>query len=562
MSLNLPHRVSCLKDGLCSNSQVSLMLNSVFRHELLLPSGQTLVLNISIKDASNQVKLKGNNNKEIHQNSSCVPDEQKTNGTLLREHLLNSGHKSKKLSIHRGTSPISDISTSELDIKFCLTSDENLSNRSENISDCSEREISISENPSNNILNILSKKKKNKGVAKLNSGYKCKNFYIQRGTSPISVISNTSDLDIKFRESSDENLSNRSKNLKIKNKRVAKFNKSDNNYCELNKASIKNEEPTWADLVRDGEITMNKIKNARIECSDVNNWKPTRVNGVDEEQNIVGYINGNEENQRLDEITMTKILNKHKIKKSRARVISIIAQTEAEREEALSLLGKDSRFENVSVIKMLPKSDYQRIIICKTRADAMKLDKMFASYREVVSSQPPNCLKIKMVNVLRNEIVISDIIDLLSKQNNFPKNMLFLEKTYEVHGDKSNYTNLIVQCMDIDLFTSIISKGSLKLMDYKVKVYEYFDIIQCYKCYDFGHIAAKCKSTAVCNRCAGGHEPKECTEEKNSVTCINCTKANRNMDIKYRVDHMSSYEGCPSIINRLRDLKKGFLQFC
>jgi len=57
------------------------------------------------------------------------------------------------------------------------------------------------------------------------------------------------------------------------------------------------------------------------------------------------------------------------------------------------------------------------------------------------------------------------------------------------------------------------------------RVVEYSDVVRCFKCQRFGHIASGCKSDKdVCGRCAGNHRTAECKVETRK--CTNCGSAN------------------------------------
>lgn len=54
----------------------------------------------------------------------------------------------------------------------------------------------------------------------------------------------------------------------------------------------------------------------------------------------------------------------------------------------------------------------------------------------------------------------------------------------------------------------------------------YVNLIQCYKCFGFGHIAKDCKEDEVCGNCSETHsEPtNECTKSDKIHVCVNCKK--------------------------------------
>lgn len=58
------------------------------------------------------------------------------------------------------------------------------------------------------------------------------------------------------------------------------------------------------------------------------------------------------------------------------------------------------------------------------------------------------------------------------------------------------------------------------------------DLLRCYKCQKFGHVAAVCRGKQWCARCGGEHEYGKCGQGVNPK-CCNCGG-----------DHSAGYGGC------------------
>ncbi|XP_063369127.1 uncharacterized protein LOC134657486 [Cydia amplana] len=77
-------------------------------------------------------------------------------------------------------------------------------------------------------------------------------------------------------------------------------------------------------------------------------------------------------------------------------------------------------------------------------------------------------------------------------------------------------------------------------------------LLQCFRCYKFGHGSGACKSTQVCSICSAGHFYKECTTPAD-FKCSNCSgphsavsytcpvKAEKNAQIKNKINGKFSY---------------------
>jgi hypothetical protein len=94
-----------------------------------------------------------------------------------------------------------------------------------------------------------------------------------------------------------------------------------------------------------------------------------------------------------------------------------------------------------------------------------------------------------------------------------------------------------------ELLDKMISDGIF--IGYKrVRIEKYVqpvNIIQCFKCQKFGHVASNCKATeSTCVKCSGHHKIKDCKETV--LKCANCGK-----------EHASSYGGCPFKQAQIKD---------
>lgn len=77
-------------------------------------------------------------------------------------------------------------------------------------------------------------------------------------------------------------------------------------------------------------------------------------------------------------------------------------------------------------------------------------------------------------------------------------------------------------------------------------------LLQCYKCYKFGHGSGSCKSQQVCSICSGSHFFKVC-DNPNNIRCVNCSgehiaisfscpvKSRKIAEIKNRINGKSTY---------------------
>ncbi|KAF8817604.1 hypothetical protein BYT27DRAFT_7008846, partial [Phlegmacium glaucopus] len=73
---------------------------------------------------------------------------------------------------------------------------------------------------------------------------------------------------------------------------------------------------------------------------------------------------------------------------------------------------------------------------------------------------------------------------------------------------------------------------------------------RCFKCQQFGHMAAKCKvDHEVCPNCAGKHQSGQCDKTRVDFQCANCTK------VKLKADHAAWDRACPRYAEEKRKVK-------
>lgn len=66
-------------------------------------------------------------------------------------------------------------------------------------------------------------------------------------------------------------------------------------------------------------------------------------------------------------------------------------------------------------------------------------------------------------------------------------------------------------------------------------VYESFDVTRCFKCCGYHHLAKNCNAPITCSKCGSDHDYKDCKSE--SLKCINCFNASKNIKMEVKTDH-------------------------
>lgn len=80
-------------------------------------------------------------------------------------------------------------------------------------------------------------------------------------------------------------------------------------------------------------------------------------------------------------------------------------------------------------------------------------------------------------------------------------------------------------------------------------VRDHIRILRCYKCQKFGHLQKDCRSDTACGHCGENHETKDCKNQNNLPTCINCQAA-KMRDFQ----HEARSTKCQMLAKRTQDL--------
>ncbi|XP_053683106.1 uncharacterized protein LOC128733501 [Sabethes cyaneus] len=127
---------------------------------------------------------------------------------------------------------------------------------------------------------------------------------------------------------------------------------------------------------------------------------------------------------------------------------------------------------------------------------------------------------------------------------------------------RTNATSVIVES-DATTFEKLVNLRRVNIGWERCRVREYIDVLRCYRCSEYGHIASSCTKPPCCPKCAGGHERKDCTSV--SDKCVNCHNENlakkQNSDILLDVNHPAWSQMCPIHQQRIKR-KRQRIDYC
>lgn len=107
-----------------------------------------------------------------------------------------------------------------------------------------------------------------------------------------------------------------------------------------------------------------------------------------------------------------------------------------------------------------------------------------------------------------------EIVKCLVEQNNMlnGENELKLKVVRKyIIKNKKNCGNIIVE-MENDIYKKALLNGTINLGWRRCKIFEHVNVIRCFKCARYGHVAKNCQNKLACIKCAGNHNSKDCEE--------------------------------------------------
>ncbi|KAG5870780.1 hypothetical protein JTB14_035030 [Gonioctena quinquepunctata] len=116
-------------------------------------------------------------------------------------------------------------------------------------------------------------------------------------------------------------------------------------------------------------------------------------------------------------------------------------------------------------------------------------------------------------------------------------------KIVNIFKNRKGMINVIMQ-LDPETY-AIVKKREVLNLGWKTCYYrDYVNIMQCFKCWRFGHQAKYCKNTCdICPKCSGKHKSDVCTA--NQHTCVNCKYASEILKIpNINYDHPAYNREC------------------
>lgn len=184
----------------------------------------------------------------------------------------------------------------------------------------------------------------------------------------------------------------------------------------------------------------------------------------------------------------------------------------------------------VGVSRMKYIKDGGVAISCERKEDLINvsnsIQKQLGEDYEVKIPQK-KCPKIKIVNVEEKLLSDGDFIEKIILQNAITtredERKITLLKHYKGKNGQEGKESVVLE-VDSNTYSLLNKKERLSIGWKSYRFYDHINVIQCFKCYKFGHIAQECKLRKnICPKCAGEHKSDECRSKEK--ICINCKHA-------------------------------------
>lgn len=200
------------------------------------------------------------------------------------------------------------------------------------------------------------------------------------------------------------------------------------------------------------------------------------------------------------------------------------------------------------------------VIRCQdTETQEQLINEISNTVENVTAEKPKSYVpKIKILRVSNPEKDDNELISQICKQNNEilmeKLKIVKRESVYYKGKIKDDVQNIIIELKDIETYKKIMNKSKIRHQFEVYKVVDNINMLRCYKCYGFHHIARDCKNNLACFKCAGPHRGNEC--KSNVKKCINCQTMNEKLNLDLDVNHDAWSKNCKVYIQKLEKSKK------
>lgn len=229
-------------------------------------------------------------------------------------------------------------------------------------------------------------------------------------------------------------------------------------------------------------------------------------------------------------------------------------------QQTLAKLQKDTACAAIPITAIKMKGKYNLTIKCNSPDAAAEAETTLKSTYgpaiqiKGVAQQSP---QIKIVRIFGDFPLKDDIKQQLIEQNSWLGESNFeIERVYSVSSGNTTYQNAILN-VDLQLQKKFLERKHVIVGFTECRCFENINLMQCLRCFGYGHFARNCKSSIRCKKCGESHETKDCVSTSRQDKCANCLTPNKR-GTSYNVKHRVTDDRCPCRIERIEALKTLF----
>lgn len=217
---------------------------------------------------------------------------------------------------------------------------------------------------------------------------------------------------------------------------------------------------------------------------------------------------------------------------------------------------------NISLTKVVNVSDGGVIVSC---ADKDNCDK----FKQLVDEKLAEKYTIREIPVLHPRVKIVGISEKISDEALINRLMVQNKNEISPNSDlklislaplkrNNNIFQAVIQC-DITTYQRIMLQGKLFVGYDYCRVFDAIDLMRCYKCCGYHHLAKNCRSPIfICPLCAQNHQMNDCPKTGSNY-CINCHNFNKSSDNPVPVNHTAMSSTCHVRLQNLTKLRSKIL---
>ena len=313
----------------------------------------------------------------------------------------------------------------------------------------------------------------------------------------------------------------------------------------------------YSEVIRDGAMDGNAV------------WQTPLTTGIGRWSDEMMSNNSNNRTPACDNTNSVSNAKRHKtvpsVPAKRDPVLIVKAKSSPDKKKVKESVQKVLHpvKDPVRVLKETAGGDV--VLICNdANSIAAVKSKVVDAIGSLVDVSEPKELqpRLKIVGFELEYCEKNQFLDALSTQN---KDIVDVESQVEIIQEPKQQSSGKRLCtaiigVDINTFKRALTKQKVYIGWSSCAVYEHVDVVRCFKCQEYNHISANCKSAAaVCCFCSESHDGvKECPHkgDEKFFKCANCYKANAKYGLNIDVNHSVMSLQCPVLRKKIEQKKK------